>query len=59
MKERSLTRRHFVAGCAGLGAIAAYGLVPTVAFGEGGQIGASARPEWDSIHTICRAWQTR
>lgn len=55
MKERSLTRRHFVAGAAGLGAIAACGLVPIRAFGEGGDIGVSARPEWETIHTICRA----
>lgn len=55
MKERSLTRRHFVAGCAGLGAVAICGTAPIRAFAEGGQIGAGARPEWDTVHTICQA----
>lgn len=55
MKERSLTRRHFVAGCAGLGAVAICGVAPIRAFAEGGQIGVGARPEWDTVHTICQA----
>ncbi len=55
MKERSLTRRHFVAGCAGLGAVAICGVAPIRAFAEGGQIGVGVRPEWDTVHTICQA----
>lgn len=55
MKERSLTRRHFVAGCAGLGAVAICGAAPIRAFAEGGHIGVDARPEWESIHAICQA----
>lgn len=55
MKQRSLTRRHFVAGSAAIGAAAACGLSPLQALAEGGDIGADARPEWDTVHTICQA----
>lgn len=56
MNGRPLTRRRFVAGCAGAGALAACGgLAASQAFAEGGDIGVNARPQWDTAHTICRA----
>lgn len=50
-----LTRRGFIAGCAGLGAAAACSGMAAQAFAEGGDIGANARPEWNTVHTICTA----
>lgn len=54
MIQRSLTRRHFVAGCAlAGGALVCAG--SGIAFAEGGKIGVAARPENAQIHTICQA----
>ncbi len=55
MKERPLTRRRFLEGCAGVGAAACCGFAGAQAFAEGGRIGANARPEWDVTHTLCQA----
>lgn len=55
MKERPLTRRHFLEGCAGVGAVACCGLAGATAFAEGGHIGANARPEWATTQTLCQA----
>lgn len=55
METRPLTRRRFVAGAAGTGALlACAGVGATEVFAEGGQIGADARPESRQIHTICQ-----
>ena len=56
MMTRPLTRRRFLAGCAGAGAAVACGAAGTAAaFAEGGHIGAAAQPESAQVHTICRA----
>ena len=55
MKEMPLTRRRFLQGCAGVGALTVAGgtVAATQAFAEGGDIGAKARPEWSATYTIC------
>lgn len=55
MNERPLSRRGFLAGCAGAGAaIACAPALASEAFAAGGEIGSAARPAWDTIHTICQ-----
>lgn len=54
MQSLPLTRRTFVAGCAGAGAVLALSDAQK-AFAAGGQIGANARPESLQVHTICEA----
>lgn len=55
MKDMPLTRRRFLEGCAGAGALVAVGstVATAQAFAEGGQIGVDARPEWSTAYTIC------
>ncbi len=56
MTTRPLTRRCFLTGCAALGAAAACAAVDAApAFAQGGDIGVSARPDAQQIHTICQA----
>lgn len=55
LTRRPFTRRRFLAGCAGVGAAACCGVAGAQAFAEGGQIGVGARPQWDTVHTLCQA----
>ncbi len=56
MLRRSLTRRRFLRGCAATGAAAVcVGASAVPAFAEGGDIGWTARPESQQVHTVCPA----
>lgn len=55
MGTRPFTRRRFVAGCAGAGAVlACTGVGASEVFAQGGHIGADAQPANEQIHSICQ-----
>lgn len=56
MKEMPLTRRRFLEGCAGAGAVAlSTGVLASPAFAKGGDIGVDARPKAETVNTVCQA----
>lgn len=55
MLRQTLTRRRFLAGCAGATACALIGANAGAAYASGGDIGPDARPSYETANTVCAA----